>query len=128
MSPGITVVRDYGTLPELLCFPNRLNEVFMNLLVNALQAMGDSGTMTIRTRVEGTEAMLSFENTGPGIPEPILGRIFDPGFTTKGVGVGMGLGLAISYRIVHDHGGRIEASSPPGGGARFKVTLPLASP
>jgi signal transduction histidine kinase len=125
MSPGITVVRDYGTLPELLCFPNRLNEVFMNLLVNALQAMGDSGTMTIRTRVEGTEAMLSFENTGPGIPEPILGRIFDPGFTTKGVGVGMGLGLAISYRIVHDHGGRIEASSPPGGGARFKVTLPL---
>jgi signal transduction histidine kinase len=128
MGPGIEIVRDYGNVPEILCYPNRLNEVFMNLLVNAAQAMGDSGRITIRTRLEGREAVLSFENTGPAIPESLLGRIFDPGFTTKGVGVGMGLGLSISYRIVHDHGGRIEASSPPGGGARFKVTLPLASP
>jgi signal transduction histidine kinase len=122
----IQVVRDYGEIPEIVCFPNRLNQVFMNLLLNSLQAMGEEGTITIGTRLAHGDVVLDFEDTGSGIPESNLGRIFDPGFTTKGVGVGMGLGLAISYRIVHEHGGSIGVVSSPGKGSRFTVRLPVA--
>jgi signal transduction histidine kinase len=122
---SVTAVKDYGDLPEMICYPNRLNQMFMNLAVNALEAMPGGGTLTIRTRKRGDRAEIEFLDTGVGIPDAIRDRIFDPGFTTKGVGVGLGLGLAISYRIAQDHGGRIEVESRPGAGSRFTVILPL---
>jgi two-component system, NtrC family, sensor kinase len=122
---NVSVTRDYGDLPEMVCFPNRLNQLFMNLLVNALEAMPDGGTLTIRTRRMGRDVVVELEDSGCGISEENLPRIFDPGFTTKGVGVGLGLGLAIGYRIVQDHEGRVDVASRPGLGSRFTVTLPL---
>jgi signal transduction histidine kinase len=122
---NVSVIRDYGELPEMVCFPNRLNQLFMNLLVNAVEAMGGEGTLTISTRGEGGEAVVELADTGSGMTPEVMARIFDPGFTTKGVGVGLGLGLSIGYRIVQDHRGRIEVASVPGEGSRFTVRLPL---
>jgi len=121
----IEVIRNYGELPALPCFPNRLNQVFMNLLVNAIQAMGEGGKITITTGREGDEVVLQFADTGCGIQSQDIERIFDPGFTTKGVGVGMGLGLPISYRIVQEHDGRIEVRSQSGQGSVFTIRLPI---
>ena len=127
---GVEVVKDYGELPPIVCYPNQLNQVFMNLLVNGVQAMDGSGTLTISTRVEGEgdakEAVLTISDTGRGIPEDHVARIFDPGFTTKGVGVGTGLGLSISYQIVEKHEGTIEVESKTGEGSTFTIRLPLA--
>jgi signal transduction histidine kinase len=122
---NITVVKDYGELPEMVCYPNRLNQMFMHLMVNAIEAMGQGGTLTLRTGREGDRAVVEICDTGVGIEPEIRDRIFDPGFTTKGVGVGLGLGLAISYRIVQDHRGEIEVASSPGEGSRFRVRLPI---
>jgi signal transduction histidine kinase len=122
---NITVVTDYGDLPEMICYPNRLNQMFMHLMVNAIEAMGEGGVLTLRTRREGDRAVIEVADTGAGIEDGIRDRIFDPGFTTKGVGVGLGLGLAISYRIVQDHRGEIEVESAPGKGSRFTVRLPI---
>jgi signal transduction histidine kinase len=122
---NITVVKDYGELPEMVCYPNRLNQLFMHLMVNAIEAMGQGGTLTLRTGREGDRAVVEICDTGVGIEPEIRDRIFDPGFTTKGVGVGLGLGLAISYRIVQDHRGEIEVASSPGEGSRFRVRLPI---
>jgi signal transduction histidine kinase len=127
LKQGIEVIRDYGDLPKMECFPGRLNQVFMNLLLNAVQALAGGGTITITTRREGNEAVLHFADTGCGIPKENLERIFDPGFTTKGVGVGTGLGLAVSYRIIQGHHGTIAVSSEPGRGSRFTIRLPIAS-
>jgi len=128
LKDGIEVIKNYGDLPLIHCFPDRLNQVFMNLLVNAVQATGRGGRITITTSREGNEVFLQFADTGCGISSEDIPRIFDPGFTTKGVGVGMGLGLPISYRIVQEHGGRIEVSSQPGQGSVFTVRLPCISP
>lgn len=125
LKQNVEVVKSFGALPEIECFPNRLNQVFMNLLVNALHAIDGKGTITITTRVDGETAVFEFADTGRGIAPEHLARVFDPGFTTKGVGVGTGLGLSISYRIVQDHGGTIEVASEPGKGATFTVRLPL---
>jgi signal transduction histidine kinase len=122
---GVVVKKDYGDLPAIECFPSRLNQVFMNLLVNAIQAMEGEGTVTITSRQEGDVAVLQFADTGCGIASERLERIFDPGFTTKGVGVGTGLGLSISYRIIQDHGGSIEVASRPGEGSVFTLRLPI---
>lgn len=122
---GIEIARVYGTLPKVTCHPGQLNQVFMNLLDNAAQATPEGGTITIRTRQESGQVVVGIEDTGGGIAPETLGRIFDPGFTTKGVGVGTGLGLAISYRIVDDHGGSIDVQSEPGQGTRFTVQLPI---
>jgi PAS domain S-box-containing protein len=122
---GVEVVKEYGDLPLIDCFPNQLNQVFMNLLVNAVHAMEQRGTLTIRTRVEGAMAVIELEDTGSGIAPENLTRIFDPGFTTKGVGVGTGLGLSISYRIVQDHRGTITARSEVGKGTVFTVRIPV---
>jgi two-component system NtrC family sensor kinase len=124
----IELVTDYGDLPEIECSPNQLNQVFMNMLVNASQAMKDKGTITIRTRTEGDQVTIVFTDTGMGIRPENLVKIFDPGFTTKGVGVGSGLGLAICYKIVKEHGGRIDVESEVGRGTTFIVTLPIAAP
>ncbi|MFQ5790618.1 MAG: sensor histidine kinase [Acidobacteriota bacterium] len=121
----IQVVRDYDEIPEIECCPNQLNQVFMNILVNASHAIEGHGTITISTRCNSRHVTVSITDSGSGIDPENLPRIFDPGFTTKGVGVGSGLGLAICYQIVRDHGGRIEVQPGPEGGTTFRVILPL---
>ena len=119
------VVKDYGKLPEIECIPSQINQVFMNLLVNAAQAITEHGRITLRTRQEGENVCIEISDTGSGIPQEIINRIFDPFFTTKPVGTGTGLGLSITHGIVHKHGGRIEVSSQPGEGSTFSITLPI---
>jgi signal transduction histidine kinase len=120
------VVKHYGVLPEVLCLPSELNQVFMNLLVNAAQAVSkERGTLTVRTGTQGAEVWVEIEDDGSGIPADNLKRIFDPFFTTKPVGKGTGLGLSLAYGIVKKHGGRIEVESVVGRGTRFRVTLPV---
>lgn len=121
----IELIKNYGQLPELRCYVSQINQVFMNLLTNAAQAISGRGTITITTRHEGNFAVIEIADTGIGIAPEHLKHIFDPGFTTKGVGVGTGLGLAISYRIVENHRGSIEVQSKPGKGTTFTVRLPF---
>jgi two-component system NtrC family sensor kinase len=120
------VIKDYGSLPEIECLPKQLNQVFMNLLVNAAHAMGEArGRITIRTRLADDTVCLEFVDNGCGIPDEIKAKLFDPFFTTKPVGKGSGLGLSLSYGIVKSHGGRIEVDSEVGKGSCFRVVLPL---
>ena len=126
------VVKDYGELPLVECLPSELNQVFMNLLVNAAHAIGDKrGTITVRSGVSQPEAPLTGEawvevvDDGCGIAAADLKRIFDPFFTTKPVGKGTGLGLSLSYGIVKKHGGRIDVQSEPGRGTSFRVSIPV---
>jgi two-component system, NtrC family, sensor kinase len=121
---NVNVVRDYGELPRVHCQPDRLNQVWMNLAVNATFAMADGGTLTVRTRTAGEAVTVEFEDTGVGIRPENLQRIFDPGFTTKSGRVGMGLGLLLSRQIVEQHGGRITVVSEINKGTRFTVELP----
>lgn len=121
----IQIVRRYGELPQILCYPNRLNQVFMNLLTNAIHAIEGHGTITITTRVERERVFVELADTGSGIPAEHLDKIFDPGFTTKGSGVGTGLGLAISFRIIQEHEGTITVASELGNGTVFTVGLPI---
>jgi len=121
---NIQIVRDYGTLPLMSVFPSRLNQVFLNLINNARQAIHNKGTITLRTWVEDKTASIAITDDGVGIPKENLARVFDPGFTTKGVGVGTGLGLSICYQIVKDHRGRIDVESEVGKGATFTVRIP----
>jgi signal transduction histidine kinase len=123
----ITIVREYGAVPLIACHPGQLNQVFMNLLVNAIQAIAGSGTIRIRIGVEGAQVWIDVEDTGSGIAPEHLPRIFDPGFTTKGVGVGTGLGLPICHQIVTAHAGTIGVTSQPGVGSTFSVRLPLVT-
>ncbi len=120
-----TVTRDYGDIPTLRCFPGQLNQVFMNLLVNAGQAIEEKGEISIKTWVDDDEIHVRISDTGQGIPTENLSRLFDPFFTTKPVGKGTGLGLSVSYGIVQKHGGRIEVASEVGKGTAFTVSLPL---
>ncbi len=124
----IELVRDYAETPEIECFPNQLNQVFMNMLVNAAQAIEDKGKITITTRTKGNHITIAFTDTGTGISPDNLDKIFDPGFTTKGVGVGSGLGLPICFKIVKEHGGRIDVDSELGKGTTFTVILPIENP
>lgn len=126
--PNIDVVRRYGELPPVSVRPNQLHQVLMNLLVNACQAMGERGTLTLTTESYGDEIELRVTDTGVGIPTDNLQKIFDPGFTTKGPAVGTGLGLAIVYQIVTEHGGQILVDSEPGKGSEFTVRLPVHRP
>jgi signal transduction histidine kinase len=126
---AIRVVREYGELPRVRCYPGQLNQVFLNLLMNSCDAIDGKGEIRIRTRHEGDHVVLEFEDDGPGIPAEVQSRIFDPFFTTKPVGVGTGLGLSLSHGIIERHGGRIRVESVPGHGATFVIELPLdASP
>jgi two-component system NtrC family sensor kinase len=125
---NIEVVRDFGDcLPESVVDPAQLQQVFMNLIINAAEAMGGTGRLTVTTRFDVERGMIqiSFGDTGHGIREEDLGRIFDPFFTTKEVGHGTGLGLAISFGIVKEHGGNIAVESAPGVGTTFTIELPL---
>ena len=120
------VVKEYGDIPPVHCLISQLNQVFMNLLVNAGHAIERQGTITIRTRRHGDDAVcVEVADTGSGIAAENLTRIFDPFFTTKPVGQGTGLGLSLSYNIVRRHHGRIEVDSTPGQGTTFRIILPL---
>jgi signal transduction histidine kinase len=126
IGPGITVVKDYDrTLPQVPAYAAELNQVWTNLIDNAVSAMGGTGTLTIRTALDRDQLLVEFGDTGPGVPDDITDRIFEPFFTTKPVGEGTGLGLDISWRIiVNKHHGDLRVESVPGN-TRFKVRLPL---
>jgi signal transduction histidine kinase len=120
----VEIVREFGDVPPIACFPSQLNQVYLNLLINAGQAIKESGTITIRTAQEVGIVRIEFEDTGAGIPAENLDKIFDPGFTTKGVGVGTGLGLSICYKIMQDHHGEIRVESEVGKGTTFTLLIP----
>ncbi len=119
------VERNFGDIPPISCYPRQLNQVYLNLLVNAIQAIEDKGTITITTFQKNDYVHIQFKDTGVGIPKERLNKIFDPGYTTKGVGVGTGLGLSICYQIVRDHYGEILVESEVGKGSTFTIILPL---
>lgn len=123
----IRVVKEYEDIPLLSCHPNQINQVFMNLLTNAAHAIQGSGTITIRTRADGSSVLISFQDTGSGIGPENMKRLFEPGFTTKDAGLGTGLGLSISRRIAQDHKGTIEVESEVGKGSTFTLRLPLVT-
>jgi signal transduction histidine kinase len=115
------------SVPEIVADAEKLKQVFMNLLVNAKQAIARNGQITVTTRVDDSKdnIQISIEDSGCGIPQELIYKIFDPFFTTKPVGEGTGLGLSVSYGIIQDHNGRIEVESRPGNGAKFVITLPV---
>ncbi|MBY0477234.1 MAG: HAMP domain-containing histidine kinase [Chitinophagaceae bacterium] len=121
----IEIIKEYGNIPEIECFPGQLNQVFMNLLSNAVQAIKGEGKIFIKTFTRENNVIISIKDTGPGMTEEIKSKIFDPFFTTKEVGKGTGLGLSISYGIIEKHNGKMEVFSSPGEGAEFIITLPL---
>ena len=124
---GVTVERDFGEIPRVRCYPAQLNQVFMNLVMNACDAMDGKGLMKIRSRPSADGVRLEFEDDGPGIPSELRSRVFEPFFTTKPVGQGTGLGLSISHGIVERHGGRMFVECPDTGGTVFRLDLPLVA-
>ena len=118
----ISIVKNYGNLPPIKCYPNMLNQVFMNILVNAVHAIENEGTITIDTKYIKNELIVKIKDTGCGIEEPE--KIFFAGYTTKGVGVGTGLGLAISQKIIEKHNGKIKVKTKIGSGSEFIITIP----
>jgi signal transduction histidine kinase len=128
---GVEIVRSFGDLPPVICRSEEMNQIFMNLLVNALQALEQgavaSPRILLETRVEGDSAVVTIADNGPGVPDPLKQRVFDPFFTTKPRGHGTGLGLSISTDIARRHGGTLHLERSDGGGARFTCRIPLAS-
>lgn len=125
---GVTIVRQPSSdLPDVQCVAPQLEQVFLNIISNARDAMPDGGTFTVGAGIIDKELHITFADTGTGIPSDIMGRIFDPFFTTKPVGQGTGLGLSVCIGIVEKHEGRILVSSPPGQGSTFTVVLPVKS-
>ncbi len=124
------VVKEYADLPPVQCLPSQINQVVMNLVVNAAHAMSgpERGKITLRTGVAGDKVWLEVADTGSGIPKDVLPRIFDPFYTTKPVGKGTGLGLSLSYGIVQKHHGTIDVKTEIGQGTTFRVTLPIMQP
>ncbi len=120
-----TIETDFGDIPDIVCNAGQINQVFLNLIVNAGQACGERGFISIRSYVDGNFVVVEVEDDGAGIAPDHLNAIFNPFFTTKEVGEGTGLGLSISYAIVRKHGGDIQVSSDPGEGTLFRVLLPL---
>lgn len=121
-----TVIRNYGNLPRIRCVPSQLNQVFMNLLVNAGHAIEGKGEITISTEAIGSDAVrIRISDTGKGIPPDAMKRIFEPFYTTKPVGKGTGLGLSLVWSIIERHHGHIEVSSTVGQGTTFTLTLPV---
>lgn len=125
---NVKLWRDYGELPLVDCFAGQLNQVWLNLLVNAAHAVKGGGEVRIRTRRDGEMAVVTISDTGCGINPENLKRIFDPFFTTKPVGEGTGLGLSVTYSIIERHGGNIGVQSKPGEGTTFTVAIPVDAP
>ena len=124
-SDRISVTRNYGDIPRIHCSPSGLSQIFMALLRNAAEAIEGQGRIKIETSSQGEHIRIEISDTGKGIPEEDLDRIFEPGFTTKGARIGMGLGLPICYQIVvKEHKGCIDISSEPGKGTTLTITLP----
>ena len=128
LSPSIQVLREYADLPPMQCQPQALNQVFLNLVLNAVYAMEGQGQLTLRSGIDGEQVWVEVRDTGQGISPTHLEHIFDPFFTTKPIGKGTGLGLSVCYGIVQKHHGRIEVSSTLGEGSVFRVLLPLSQP
>ncbi len=120
--------KEYGDLPQVECLASQLNQVFMNLLVNAAHAIEKQGTITLRTGCDENEVWVQISDTGKGIPEKNLKRIFEPFYTTKPVGIGTGLGLSLSYSIIKKHHGHIDVVSEEGKGTHFTIHLPIQHP
>ncbi len=126
---SVVVKRQLGDIPPIVCSPSQVNQVFLNLITNAVQAMPDErGTITLTTRAAEGGVAVEVADDGKGIAPEVLPKIFDPFFSTKEIGKGTGLGLSISYKIVEQHGGRIDVESQVGVGTRFTVWLPLKPP
>lgn len=124
---SIRIHKEFGDLPAVECHPGKIGQVFLNLLVNACQAICQEGDIWIRTRSKNEMALVEIEDNGSGISQPNLGKIFEPFFTTKPVGRGTGLGLSISYGIVQQHRGNIRVESSEGKGTKFQIQLPFDS-
>lgn len=120
----IEIVKDYGDLPMIKCYPNMLNQVFMNILINACQSIDKSGKITIKTEFKDANLIVKIKDNGKGIAADKIDKIFTAGYTTKGVGVGTGLGLAISDKIIRKHNGEITVNSKEGLGSEFIITIP----
>ncbi|MCK5717509.1 MAG: GHKL domain-containing protein [Thiomargarita sp.] len=120
----ITINKQYGDIPKVKCAPSQINQVFLNLLTNAVQAIENKGSIIITTRVKNDHVLVLIQDNGKGIPKKVLPKIFDPFFTTKDIGEGTGMGLSISYKILQEHGGNIEVTSQEGKGTTFTVSLP----
>lgn len=130
LKQGIDVVKNYGDLPAVVCYPAQINQVFMNIISNATDALladkeSSDQTVTISTEAASGQVVVKIRDNGPGIPEEIKGRLFDPFFTTKPIGQGTGLGLSISYQIIQKHQGAIAVNSALGQGSEFVITLPI---
>ncbi|MBL8540286.1 MAG: hypothetical protein JNK68_07925 [Betaproteobacteria bacterium] len=127
---AVEVRRELADVPSIRCSPSQVNQIFLNLITNAAQAMGHQGAcLTLRSRVEGAASVaVDVADNGSGIAPEVLPRIFDPFFTTKEIGKGTGLGLSIAYKIAQQHGGRIDVTSTPGVGTCFTLVLPIALP
>jgi signal transduction histidine kinase len=126
MGQGVEIVRDYGDIPPVRCYARELNQAFMNVLRNAVQAVEEAGKIAITTRATGESATVRIDDSGPGIPSDVLPRVFDPGFTTRGVGVGTGLGLAIAYNVIRKHGGDIGVECGENGGTTVTISIPMS--
>jgi PAS domain S-box-containing protein len=122
---NITVVKNYGDIPSVACYPGQLNQVFLNILINAKQAIAGKGVITITTFIEGNNVNIAIKDSGPGISPEDRDKVFEPGFTTKGVGVGTGLGLSICRHIMQVHRGGISVESERGKGATFTIYFPM---
>ena len=126
---SIKVTKNFAEIPAITCSPSQLNQVFLNLITNAAQALPpQNGEIALATRSENNGITVEVRDNGSGIPPDVLPKIFDPFFTTKEIGKGTGLGLSISYQIIKDHGGRINVESQPGSGTKFTVWLPVNPP
>ena len=119
----IEIIKNYGEIPAIKCFPNMLNQVFTNILINACQAIEGKGKITITTEYKDKKLIVKIKDTGKGIPKDQLSKIFSAGFTTKGIGVGTGLGLAICSKIIEKHKGKIIVNSEVGKGSEFIITI-----
>ncbi len=128
LSDKIAVVRNYSNTPLVYCSPRQLNQVFVSVLSNALDAMPEGGTISASSHYDDAYVTVEIADDGIGIPVVNLERVFDPGFTTKGVGVGIGMGLAICYQVIKDHDGNIFIMSKPGKGSKVTVRLPRSKP
>jgi signal transduction histidine kinase len=134
-SPGISIIKNYGKLPPVECYAGQLNQVFMNILTNAIDALEmetnhlkypkQTPVIIITTACKKGEIFINIKDNGPGMTEEVKHRLFDPFFTTKPVGAGTGLGMSISYQIIEKHNGQLECISSPGKGAEFSIKVPV---